>query len=70
MKLAALLLLVLLGTTGCATALAMAFTISTSVIGVLQRYTSRVSQDAQTAEIRALREEIARGRAPVVHELP
>ena len=69
MKTAVLLLAVLLGTTGCVSALSMALSASFSAIAVLQRYTSRVSQDAQTAEIRALREEVARGR-PVVHELP
>ena len=63
MRLSALLLVVLLGTSGCVEILALGVSAISTGVGIYQRKSAREAQDQQTAEIKALREEISRLRA-------
>ena len=58
-----LLLVVLLGTSGCVIeVLGLGVSAISAGVGAYQRRSSRLAQDEQTAEIKALREEIAKLR--------
>ena len=59
---AALLALVVLTQAGCVEILALGVSAISTGVGIYQRKSSREAQDEQTAEIKALREEIARLR--------
>ena len=63
MRLAALLLVVLVGTAGCLEILGLGVSLISTGVGIYQRKSAREAQDEQTGEIKALREEIARLRA-------
>jgi len=59
----ALALTVLLSTSGCVEILGLVVSVASTGVGAYQRRSARIAQDAQTTEIKALREEIARHRA-------